>query len=74
MNTDSIHSVSADRIIDLNEVKSRVSLSRSTIRRLELAGLFPRRRKIGRRKVGWLESEVLEFVKACPTVRASQGE
>ncbi|KAB0670595.1 AlpA family phage regulatory protein [Oryzomonas sagensis] len=35
-----------------------VGQSRSNIYRLEAAGLFPHRRKIGKRAVGWLRSEV----------------
>jgi prophage regulatory protein len=38
-------------------------LSRSTRWRLERDGLYPRRRKIGRHAVGWLESEIDEWVK-----------
>lgn len=37
-------------------------LSSSTIFRMEKAGLFPNRRQISTRRVGWLESEVLEWM------------
>ena len=47
-----------DQIIRLPEVLRRTGLSRSTLNRYEKAGTFPRRRKLGVRTVGWLESEI----------------
>jgi len=38
----------------INEIKTRTGLSRSTIWRLEREGLFPARKRLGKRAVGWL--------------------
>lgn len=37
-------------------------LSPSTYRRLELAGQFPKRIKLSKSAVGWIEAEVLAWV------------
>ena len=42
-----------DQFLRLPEVLRLVGLCKSTVYRLEAAGLFPRRRKIGPRAVGW---------------------
>jgi len=47
-----------DKYLRRREVCSCTGLSYSTIRRLELQGDFPRRRRLGPRSVGWLRSEV----------------
>lgn len=47
----------ADRIILLRELKKIVPVHEVTIWRLEKAGKFPKRLKVGNR-AGWLESEV----------------
>lgn len=39
-------------------------LSPSTYRRLELAGQFPKRIKLSKAAVGWIESDVLAWVEA----------
>ena len=52
------------RIIRWRDLKTRVPLSRTTIWRLEKAGAFPTRVKIGKNSVGWLESEVDRWVDA----------
>lgn len=46
----------------LNGVKSMVGLSRSTIYALMAAGKFPKSISLGERSVGWLESEVEEWI------------
>ena len=50
------------RIMRLFEVLELTGLSRSTIDRLEDGGIFPARRKIGVKSVGWIESEVCEWI------------
>jgi prophage regulatory protein len=45
-------------------------LSQSSIWRLESEGIFPKRRKISTGTVGWLYSEVEEFLNASETVNA----
>ena len=44
------------------EVLVLTGLSQSTIRRLEIAGEFPRRKKLSIRAVGWSRSEVLAWL------------
>ena len=58
-----------DKLIRLPEVMRLVGLCRSSIYRLEAAGLFPQRRKIGPRAVAWLLREVLEWIGRRPLVR-----
>jgi prophage regulatory protein len=41
---------------------------RTTVWRWEKAGQFPRRRKLGGRSVGWLNSEVMEWIVTRPRV------
>lgn len=61
-----IHSASPDsspilpppRMLSLAEVCGRTGLSKSTIRRLELSGAFPRRRQLSPWRVGWLAADV----------------
>lgn len=53
----------APRILRLKEVITMTGLSRSTIYELMNAKNFPKAVKLGRHSVGWLESEVLEWVK-----------
>lgn len=52
----------AERLLRQAEVRQRVGLSRSSLWRWEREGKFPRRRRIGRNTVGWMESEVDAFV------------
>ncbi len=51
-----------DKILREPEVLNAISCSSPTLRRMEKRGQFPARRKIGLRAVGWLESEVMEWV------------
>jgi prophage regulatory protein len=55
-----------DRILRVREVVQRCGISKRTIYRLEAAGRFPPRRKLGPRAVGWAESEVSAWI-ANPT-------
>ncbi len=49
------------RLIDKKELRDLVRFSPSQIRRLEKRGEFPRRIPLGRCRVGWLLTEVLEW-------------
>ena len=53
-----------DRIIRENECKKITGLSRPTRWRLEKSDDFPKRRKIGPNSVGWLKSEIYEWLKS----------
>lgn len=49
-------------IVRFKQLRERVGLSRSEIRRRELAGEFPCRVRLGPRSVGWLTEEVNNWV------------
>ena len=53
-----------DRLIRKPELMARIGLSDVTIWRLEKRGQFPKRLKIGGNSVGWLESEISEWMTA----------
>ena len=57
-------------IIRLPQVKQRTGLSRSTIYSLIKAGHFKTPISLGARAVGWLETDVSEFIEA--RVKASR--
>lgn len=57
-------------IIRLPQVKQRTGLSRSTIYALIKAGQFKAPIVLGTRAVGWLESDVSEFIES--RVKASR--
>jgi prophage regulatory protein len=54
------------RVLRFPELKERLGIpySRVHVDRLEKAGQFPRRIKIGVNSVGWLESELTEWLRA----------
>ncbi len=54
--------MSEHRIIRLKKVKELTSLSDSSIWRREKEGLFPSRRYLGGRAVGWFYDEVLAWL------------
>mgnify|MGYP001827885958 CR=1 FL=1 len=56
----------ANKLIGLAEVLDRTGLSRSTIYNYINAGLFPRPRKLGPRRVGWLEREIEAWIAERP--------
>ena len=44
------------------EVLELSGLSLSTLARLEAIGRFPKRRRIGKNAVGWIESEIFSWM------------
>ena len=50
------------KILSKKEVRSLVLYSPQHIDRLEKAGDFPMRVKLGRCRVGWIEAEVLDWL------------
>ena len=52
----------ATAILRLPNVKSRTGLSRSTIYLRVKAGTFPAPRSLGTRAVGWIESEIQQWL------------
>jgi prophage regulatory protein len=64
----------ADQFLRTRETTARVKLGRTTIWRMEKAGTFPRRRQIGNGIVGWLESEVDEWIRSRPVVASGNPD
>lgn len=54
------------KLISMREVKEMTGKSRSTIWRWIRDGKFPKPRQVGTRDIGWLESEIEEWVQALP--------
>jgi prophage regulatory protein len=52
------------------EVLSRVGVSWITLRRWERDGHFPKRRRLGRNSIGWVEGEIEEW---CASRAAAHG-
>ena len=52
------------RFLRIDEVMTRVGLSRPTIWRLERSNEFPRRRQLGRNSVAWLEDEIEDWIRS----------
>ena len=60
------------RILRLSEVQARTGLSRTTIYEWMAAGRFPRAIPLGTRCVGWIESEIEEWIRE--RIAESRGE
>ena len=56
-----------------NQVQTRTGLSRSTIYQYIKDGMFPKPVPLGPRAVGWLESEVSEWVDARVKIARAGG-
>ncbi|MDZ4761218.1 MAG: AlpA family phage regulatory protein [Alphaproteobacteria bacterium] len=50
------------RLIDKKKLREMVLYSPQHIQRLEDAGRFPRRVRLGQGRVGWIEQEVLDWL------------
>lgn len=53
------------RIMKRSEVEYKTGLSRSSIYAKMADGTFPRAIKLGARSVGWLESDINQWVNEC---------
>ena len=60
------------RIIRFHQVQARTGLSRRPIYRRLAGGSFPKPLSLGARAVGWIESEVDEWIRQ--RIVASRGE
>ena len=54
------------RILKTNEVVKIIGLSKVTIWRMEKSGAFPKRINLTNRRVGWIESEILDWLESRP--------
>ena len=52
-----------EKLLNSKAVQERTGLSRATLWRLENAGTFPKKKRITPGRVGWLESEIDEWIK-----------
>ena len=52
----------ATKILRISQVKQQIGLSRSTIYQRISKGLFPRPISLGLRAVGWLESDLEDWI------------
>ncbi|MEM7241908.1 MAG: AlpA family phage regulatory protein [Pseudomonadota bacterium] len=51
------------RILSKRDLKEMILYSPQHIARLEKAGKFPKRVQLGPNRVGWVEAEVLDWIK-----------
>ena len=58
------------RILSKRQVRDLVLYSPAHIARLEAAGTFPTRVRLGQNRVGWVEQEVFDWIQ----IRISQRE
>ena len=56
------------RMLSRDEVVEMTGISSATIWRMERRGDFPSRRQLTEGRVGWLDSEVEEWLEARPVV------
>ena len=54
----------AERIIREKELLTLLGISKSTRWRWEREGILPPRRRLGKRLIGWLASEIEEFLES----------
>ena len=52
------------KLLTKKEVRARVCYSPQHIARLEKAGSFPKRVQLGLNRVGWVETEIDDWIKA----------
>lgn len=55
-------------VIRLPVVKGKTTLSKSALYRLEAAGKFPKRVRLGENSTGWYEDEIDEWLASRPRV------
>ena len=57
-------------ILRVQEVSRRVGLSRTTLWRLAKRGEFPQARKLTAKTIGWLESDVEEWIETRARIKS----
>jgi len=57
------------KFLRIRQVMQLTGLSRMTIYRLELAGNFPKRRRLSQNSVAWLESDIVAWADSRPIAR-----
>jgi prophage regulatory protein len=61
------------KFLRIRQVMQLTGLSRMTIYRLELSGRFPKRRRLSKNSVAWLESDVQAWAESRPIVHLRAG-
>ncbi len=64
----------ADRILRRPEVEARTGLSRSTLYAQMADGAFPKPVRLGRRAVGWRETDIVAWLESRETTGAAQDD
>ena len=64
--TDALVASNDDELWSFKTVVAKTGLSRSSIYSYVAQGLFPRQRRLGPRRVGWLASEVRAWIASRP--------
>ena len=59
------------KLLRQKDVMKATGLSRMTIWRLERAGQFPQRRRLGPNAVGWIQAEIDDWIATRPAARLS---
>jgi len=59
-----------DELWSVRTIIARTGLARSTLYKYVSQGLFPRQRRLGPGRVGWLASEVRSWIASRPDARA----
>ena len=57
------------KFLRIRQVIQLTGLSRMTIYRLELAGQFPKRRRLSENSVAWLETDIAAWADSRPVAR-----
>ena len=60
------------RFVRIREVERLTGLSKTSLRRLERQGTFPRRRQLSPGSVGWPEAEIFEWLAGRQPVQATE--
>ena len=60
-----------NNILRLSQVVAITGLSRASIYKKMNDGTFPQSRSLGARAVGWIESDVMEWIENLPTSKES---
>jgi prophage regulatory protein len=58
--------MAAMKFLRIHQVMQLTGLSRMTIYRLELAGEFPKRRRLGKNSVAWLDADLVHWADTRP--------
>ena len=61
-------------IVRPKDLVQQTGLSRSTLRRMELAGILPPRVKLGNHCVGWHSTDVDAWLKSLPRAQRAEGQ